>query len=411
MKRLIVIVVHNRIDNIRTWARCWAACDQTAQVVVIHNVDKKEDVEPMAGVCKSASFMYYARMNKGFDIGAFQDVTKERLSGFPEWDELLWLCDDTMPMQKDFASRFFDQLTPDVGVVCMEISPAVRKHIRTSGFAIRKETAMRLKFPCDPVTTKQDCYHFEHRGGVEIFHDQVTAMGLKVIMAAPRESSPLWDTGYHKRLRRDEDFKKAFPMPEPPQKVLFICLIHETFPVILASLFAQTHKDWHLWLIHDGPASDEMWKTWTLFAAEKRACFIETSVRAGNWGHIHRKDYLDKAAHSQEFGYVVITNADNYHAPTYCEYMLAGFKNSPETVATYCSEMVHSYKAHQVIPCRPQRGYIDCAGVMVRREIACSVGWRDTESHSADWTYFEDIMKAHGKHSFKPVRGCLLVHN
>lgn len=206
-----MIVVYNRVENIRTWARCWEECDQSVPIVVIHNIDKKEDREPMETVCREAGFMYHSRPNKGFDIGAFQDVINDRLPGFPEWTELLWLCDDTMPMQKDFARKFFDQLVPRVGVVCMEISPHVRTHIRTSGFALRKEVAKRLKFPCDPVVTKADCFHFEHRGGAAIFYDQIIRMGLKVIMAAPREVSPLWDVGYKRKVKRQAEFEKIFP--------------------------------------------------------------------------------------------------------------------------------------------------------------------------------------------------------
>jgi hypothetical protein len=409
MTRLIVIVVYSRIENIRTWARCWKDCDQTARIVVIHNIDTAADVQPMKSLCEESGFCYVSRANRGFDIGAFQDVIHDRLPvpGFPEWDELLWVCDDTVPMQKDFAARFFDQLTPGIGVVCMEISPYVRKHIRTTGFAIRKEVAKRLKFPADPVLTKQDCYHFEHRGGKETFCDQIEAMGLTVIMAAPREKSPMWDTGYHRKLPRQAEFEKVFPAP---QKVLFICPAFEKFPVIIASLLAQTHEDWELWLIHDGPMSEDMQLAIGHFAFEDRITVIE-APHSGNWGHVHRKDYLDKAAYETQFDYVVITNADNYHVPTYCEYMLSGFNGSPGTIATYCSEMVHSYKAWQVIACRMERGYIDCAGVMIRRSAACEVGWNDTTGHSADWTYFSDVMKKFGKQSFKPVRGCLLIHN
>ena len=50
-------------------------------------------------------------------------------------------------------------------------------------------------------------------------------------------------------------------------------------------------------------------------------------------------------------------------------------------------------------------------GVLVRKSIACSIGFNHVEEHSADWFYFEDIIKKHGTQSFAPVRGCLLSHN
>lgn len=249
--RLIVIVVFNRVENIRTWGRCWAECDPAAKVVVIHNIDRAEDIEPMATVCSDAGFLYYSRPNVGFDIGAFQDVIKDRIPEFPEWDELLWLCDDTMPMQKDFASKFFDKLTHGVGVVCMEISPYVRRHIRTSGFCIKKSVAKRLKFPRDPVLSKGDCFHFEHRGGKETFYDQIIAMRLKVLMAAPKESSPLWDVGYGRKLPRQAEFAAAFPIP---QRITTPAEFEKTFPIpkkfqranskiCIATVFDKNYKE------------------------------------------------------------------------------------------------------------------------------------------------------------------------
>jgi hypothetical protein len=48
---------------------------------------------------------------------------------------------------------------------------------------------------------------------------------------------------------------------------------------------------------------------------------------------------------------------------------------------------------------------------MLRTDIAKSVGWNDLESHSADWSFFADVIKRFGVGSFAKVEGCLLVHN
>lgn len=90
--------------------------------------------------------------------------------------------------------------------------------------------------------------------------------------------------------------------------------------------------------------------------------------------------------------------------------MLKGF-NKHTAVATYCSEMTHSYKAWQTIPCKLERGYIDSGNVMVKSEIAKEVGWRDVESHSSDFTYFSDIANKYSWSNFIPVKGNLFVHN
>jgi len=73
--------------------------------------------------------------------------------------------------------------------------------------------------------------------------------------------------------------------------------------------------------------------------------------------------------------------------------------------------MVHSYKTWQVIPCSLRLGFIDCAGVMARKDVAHEVGWRDTQSHSSDWTYFNDIIQKYGADKWTKVQGCLLIHN
>lgn len=88
--------------------------------------------------------------------------------------------------------------------------------------------------------------------------------------------------------------------------------------------------------------------------------------------------------------------------------MLKGFGDG--VIATYCESMVHSYKAWGVIPCSLKRGYIDCAGVMIKANAAKQVGWRSLE-HSADWTFFEDLIKKFGVNAFVKIKGCLLVHN
>jgi hypothetical protein len=106
----------------------------------------------------------------------------------------------------------------------------------------------------------------------------------------------------------------------------------------------------------------------------------------------------------------VITNGDNYHAPVFIEKLLQGFKDN-SIVATYCSEMTHSYLQWGTIQCSLKRGYIDCACMMIRSEIAKEIGWNDVVSHSADWIFFNRIINAYGRNNIVKVPGNLLVHN
>ena len=343
---------------------------------------------------------YIRRPNIGFDIGSLQDVCNERLDGFPnDWQKMLWCTDDTLPMQPDFLDVFFNKLTGKVGCVAMEISPYVRKHIRTTGFAITKDVSKRLTFPVDPIVTKEQCYEFEHRSQNIMYH-QILLMKLEVLMAAPKEKSPLFDFGYHRRLKhREAEHYATFPeQSKALPKVAIICPTYNNYPQIASALLCQTYQNWELHLVHDGPGHIDLPK-------DKRIKFTQTPARSANWGHSIRRDMLQAVTGD----YVVITNPDNYLVPTFLEKMLAGF--SKGIVATYCGQMVHNYIGHQVIQCSLKRGYLDCSGVMLKLAEAKAVGWNDVTSHSADWFFFNDIINRYGHHSFAMVQGCLLIHN
>lgn len=423
MKIIVAIIVYNRYQNLERWLKCWQQCNQIGQLVVIHTGD---EVEKFKKVCIhygikamphtetfERTVNYIHRPNIGFDIGSFQDVCKERLAGFDnDWDYLLWCTDDTFPMTKDFISPFIEKLQePGVGISCMQLSAAVSPHVRTTGFCITKETSLKIIFPVDPITTKTHCYFFEHRGGQKTFTNQIRNMGLSCEAVAPNKTSPFWDSGYWKRLDRENEHEQVFQTGKKKgDKVTFICTIYNSYPQIISCLLLQTHKNWELILIHDGPSSNGMLSY--IPADDKRITYIETKERQGNWGHGLRKWALDEIREGRlsDPDYIVITNADNYHVPAFTKSLLSGFE-SHTAVASYCESMVHSYIGWGVIPCRFERGFIDCAGVMVKRDIACEIGWRDIKTHSSDWEYFKDIADRYHSRNFIKVPGCLLVHN
>jgi hypothetical protein len=406
-KTIVSVIVYNRFHHLKHWLECWDKCEHYgAQLVVIHNVD---EVDPMyQKACSDHGAIYISRHNIGFDIGAFQDVCRERLAGFPSWDRLLWMTDDTFPMSTDFLKVFHRAMEPGVGVACMELSPYVTMHVRTTGFMIDKSTAVRLKFPVETVRTKQHCYIFEHRGASQILFQQVKAMGLKSVMAAPRDKSPMWDIGYHRRLDRLAEHEKLFGRIAPNDKILVVCPVYKNYPQIISSMITQTHQNWELLLIHDGPDTENIK---ALVPKDERIKWMETAKRGGCWGHYIRQVCVEHYTEGMGYDFLVITNADNYHTPVFLEYMHAGFQERPSAVATYCSQMVHSYKAWQVLDCRLEQGFIDCAGVMVRCWAAKEAGWNDITTHSADWVYFQDLISKFGAHRFHRVVGCLLTHN
>lgn len=409
MKTVIAIVVYNRLANLQHWLESWELCDKRdSEVVVIHNHDF-EDAR-YEELCKKHSVLYIRHANIGFDIGRFQDLCRGRLVGFPEdWERVLWLTDDTVMMCKDFVQKFEQAMKTGVGVVCMEISKYVRPHIRTTGFMISKGTASRLTFPADPIITKQHCYLFEHRHIKNTFLAQVERMGLKVQQVAPRETSPMFDTGYHRRLPREAEHaaifggQEAAPLPAK-DTVTFICPIYKSFPAIISSLIMQTNPNWQLKLIHDGPGNGEA-EQYVNLINDDRIEYIETPEHRGLWGHYIRSHYLQLVTTK----YVIITNPDNTYQPKFIEKAMAKLKNG--AIAAYSQQIVHSYTDWKVMNCRVERGFLDCGQVLMKTKEVQEVGWNNITDHSSDWFFFNDIARKYGKDKFVPFAGCHFTHN
>lgn len=210
-RTLVVIIIWNRFENLKRWIRCWSECDKAgAELVILHNQER--DNHKYWELCDSNGIHYVARENAGFDIGAFQDVCRERLANFPnDWDNLLWITDDCIPMAKDFVGQFLSQLK-DNDLPCYEISNQVKRHIRTTGMMVTKEIAKRLVFPRDPIHNREDCYQFEHKG--KNMYEQVTAMGIKPVQVAELQDSPLWDSHNRASLNLWKKHEAVFPVQE-----------------------------------------------------------------------------------------------------------------------------------------------------------------------------------------------------
>jgi len=216
-KTIIAIIVWNRFDNLKRWLRCWDLCDHAgAELIVVHNLETNND--RYMQLCQQYKVRYVPRKNTGFDIGAFQDVCKDRLPGFPtDWANLLWITDDCIPMQKDFVAQYLKVLQAG-RLPCYEISDEVKRHVRTTGFLVTREIARRLIFPRDPISSREDCYTFEHKGFS--LYEQLVKLGFTPRMVTPRlEAAPLWDSGVRKSLNlmpRHEKVFSAEPIVQVP---------------------------------------------------------------------------------------------------------------------------------------------------------------------------------------------------
>lgn len=403
---IVAVIVYNRFDNLKEWADRWEQCDQIGvELIIIHNYANTKEQLKYSTFCNNRNIKYISRENIGYDIGALQDVCEERLIGFPNnWKYLLWCTDDLFPMKKDFVQTFLSNYNAAT-FLCYEISKEVTPHIRTTGLFFDKLTSRRIRFPSEKIRQKTDCYLFEHLGRRHTLYHQIIALGKMPVQISALKESPLWDSHRRKELNIISDFEMK---KERHIKIAVICTIYEGYPSIISSMISQTYKNWVMYLVYDGKPKDTVIKDVVKATNDDRIIYSETGVNTGNYGHSIRRCMLESLKNT-DFDLVLITNHDNHHVPTFLEYMIIPFKND-NFVASYCSDMVHSYIKWKSMPCKLKRGHLDCAGVVVKKNIACEIGFNSLE-HSADWFYFEEIIKKYGAHSFARVEGCLLVHN
>jgi hypothetical protein len=258
-------------------------------LVVIHNTDVEE--VQYRDLCNYYGVQYIQRPNVGYDTAPFQDICLERLQGFDnDWEKLMWVTDDWFPMDKNFIKYYVNHYHDGiVGIVCTELSPEVKTHIRTSGFLISKEISKRITFETDVITSKTDCYNFEHLSPNALY-EQILRMGLKVELVSPLQIAPLWDSEHNGNLNRMDEHNAVF---YSTQKVAIICPIYKLYPQIISSMMTQTYQDWELYLIQDGN-EDKRIGEYVKLINDPRIKYFETEERVGNYGHPIRREYLNK---------------------------------------------------------------------------------------------------------------------
>jgi hypothetical protein len=232
-KTIVAIIVWNRFENLKLWVNCWKQCNKMgAELVVVHNLETDND--KYYQLCKDNGVTYVPRENKGFDIGAFQDVCKEKLAGFPNtWDNLIWITDDCIPMAKNFVGQFLSCFV-NGNIPCYEISNEVKRHIRTTGFLITKDISKKLIFPKDPIENREDCYQFEHKGFLQgaNMYEQIIRMGKTPVMVVnDLKVSPLWDSGVRWQLKLMGKHEEIFSIVKPVTTDVVINSILDTMAI------------------------------------------------------------------------------------------------------------------------------------------------------------------------------------
>jgi hypothetical protein len=214
---VVGVIAYDRLHNITEWLRCWKQTRDYiphTELVIVHNFKNPTQQKEVRRMCAMEGVTCISRKNVGMDIGAFQDICRGRLKGFPDFERLLWCTDDVWPMRKTFINEMFspfdepDQYGNVPAVVGLEMSLTIKQHIRTTCFAIRKEIVQVLRFPCDPVITKDDCYAFEHKSEHALYEQGQMMGGCVWHSQLPR--APLWDTGHRMGFNRIEEHFKHF---------------------------------------------------------------------------------------------------------------------------------------------------------------------------------------------------------
>ena len=443
-KIVIAVIVYDRIGNFIKWGKLAklfkSQFPNDLEVRIVHNCNDLELSKRWERIASKFPVTYIRRNNVGMDIGTFQDVCKNSLEGFEgNYNYLLWFTDDCFPTSLNFLNEFLNPFENEkIGMSCMEVSTEIRPHARTTGFCLKRETLEKIVFPVQTITTKQDCYSFEH--GQNNLYLQLKKLGLEVkeikenIFYNP-DSLKIKRYGLEKAL---ENFYAFLYSANEPNALIF-ATAYNRFPQIISSLYCQYHKNNKLEIWYDGNMSEEIFPFYSKYFAMQKTensifNFVEVGTSPlGNYGHHLKKEFLETFDET-EFEYLVITNEDNYISPYFLAKGIEILEQFPEKIGAYCSGMVHNYKpdttvkpmtwrekkamqdnhivdGYGLIPCKIERGYIDIGALVLRSSVAKSIQWGDF-SHSSDWDYIENIAKAYGgKDKFISFPGVHFVHN
>ncbi len=194
---------------------------------------------------------------------------------------------------------------------------------------------------------------------------------------------------------------------EESLKVVFVSPIYNSFPLLVLSLREQTYKNWELVLVHDGPADDLDEISKSVIAGDSRIRFIESKVRANDWGHTPRQIAFEELRKTDSGDFLVVTNSDNYHVPGFIEKMLEHFDDSIHAV--YC-DMIHEYYSWRNFETRLEYSFIDCGCVMARSGTALKAGWNDN-TYEGDWKYVADLINNCGTRAIRKVKATLFIHS
>ncbi|MFO1082247.1 MAG: glycosyltransferase family A protein [Reyranellaceae bacterium] len=163
---------------------------------------------------------------------------------------------------------------------------------------------------------------------------------------------------------------------------------------LLWSLQAQTSKDFHVVVMHDGP-DFEVLTTLKKLAQDLSISFEFrfSAVRYNDFGHSLRERAIQECATR----YLLLTNDDNYYTPKFVELMLG--RAIRENLDLVLCDMIHGHEnpggrdmgSYSFFATQPAAYHADIGCFIVRAERAQRVGFQDKRS-AGDGTFVDDLM-------------------
>jgi cellulose synthase/poly-beta-1,6-N-acetylglucosamine synthase-like glycosyltransferase len=189
-------------------------------------------------------------------------------------------------------------------------------------------------------------------------------------------------------------------------KISFVLPVWNFDPIAAYSLLCQTYDNVEVIIVHDGEPNAKMYGFVRDKLKDIRVKYCQTDKRYNDFGHTPRAFGLEKVTGDL----VVISGADNYYIPEFCEHMIKPFKDE-KVQAAFCN-CLHNYNQWEKMECEIKHGRIDCGNFVTRTENAKVVGWK-SKDHAADWFYIQEINRLYCKHagSIKKINRILFVHN
>ena len=179
--------------------------------------------------------------------------------------------------------------------------------------------------------------------------------------------------------------------------------------IMVDCFLVQVDPAWELYVIHDGPASQEIIDAMEL-RKDSRIHFCQTEKVNGKWGHPNRALML-KQIKADPDDYFLITNDDNYYVPTYVKKVRQVMEQEAFGIIYY--NTLHNYWDYTVHQSKLKEAYIDMGALIVRADVAQKVGFQH-DNISADGKYAEDCLlycQLNGLKTIYMPNCTLFIHN